>query len=106
MPYSEIDSDPENGFSGRNVLIPKQDTTMKAQVRPLNCGRGNITTTSCGNIEKRGGRGVQSLSRGPRASGRGSRTRWGTIYCNVPLNKQVDNSNANTPSLPAISDDE
>ena len=34
------------------------------------------------------------------------RARGGTIHRNAPSNEQVDNSNANTPGLPVVSDDE
>ena len=75
--YSENHSDPENDFLGRKILIPKQDSTMRAQGRPLNFGWWKVTTTSQGRVRKRGERKVQSLSRSPRARGRGPGTRGG-----------------------------
>ena len=67
MSYSEVDSDPENDFSGREISISKQDATTTMRGRQLTLGRGNVTTTSRGRVRIRGGRGVQSLSRGSRA---------------------------------------
>ena len=42
--YSEVDSDPENDFSGRKISISKQDATTTTRGRQLTLGRGNITT--------------------------------------------------------------
>ena len=80
--HSEVDSDPENDFSGRKISISKQHATTTTQGRQLTLGRGNVTTTSCGRVKTSGGRGVQSLSRGSRARGRGATTRGGTICRN------------------------
>ena len=80
--YSEVDSDPENDFSGRKISISKQDATTTTRGRQLTLGRGNVTTTSRGRVKTSGGRGVQSLSRGSRARGRGATTRGGTIRRN------------------------
>ena len=44
--YSEVDSDPENDFSGRKILISKQDATTTTRGRQLTLGRVNVTTTS------------------------------------------------------------
>ena len=104
--YSEVDSDPENDFSGRKISISKQDATTTTRGRQLTLGRGNVTTTSRGRVRTRGGRGVQSLSRGSRARGRGATTRGGTIRRNGQSIDQNDNSNANTTGLPAVSDKE
>ena len=42
--YSEVDSDPENDFSGRKISISKQDATTTTRDRQLTLGKGNITT--------------------------------------------------------------
>ena len=104
--YSEVDSDPENDFSGRKILISKQDVTTTMQGRQLTLGRGNVTTTSCGRVRTRDGRGVQSLRRGSRAGGGGATTHGGTIHHNGQSINQNDNSNANITGLPAVSDKE
>ena len=106
MSYSEVDSDPENYFSGRKISISKQDATTTTRGRQLTLGRGNVTTTSYGRVITRGGRGAQSLSRGSRARGRGATTCGGTIRRNGQSIDQNDNSNANTTGLPAVSDKE
>ena len=105
--YSEVDSGPENDFSGRKISILKQDATTTTRGRHLILGRWNVTTTSRGRVRRtRGGRGVQSLSRGSRARGRGAITRGGTICRNGQSIDQNDNSNANTTGLPAVFDKE
>ena len=104
--YSEVDSDPENDFSGRKISISKQDATTTTQGRQLTLGRGNVTTTSRGRVRSRGGRRVQSLIRGSRARGRDAATCGGTTRCNGKSIDQNDNSNANTTGLPAVSDKE
>ena len=80
--YSEVDSDPENDFSGRKISISKQDATTTTRGRQLTLGKGNVTTTSRGRVKTSGGKGVQSLSRGSRARGRDATTRGGTIRRN------------------------
>ena len=104
--YLEVDSDPENDFSGKKISISKQDATTTTRGRQPTLGRGNVTTTSHGRVITRGGRGVQSLSRGSRARGRGATTCGGTIRRNGQSIDQNDNSNANTTGLPAVSDKE
>ena len=101
--YLEVDSDPENDFPGKKVLIQKHTTTRGRQ---LNRGRRNVTTASSGRARTLSGRVIQSLSRGPRCQGRGPRTRRGTIHRHAAPSEQIDNRNSNTPDFPEMSDDE
>lgn len=67
--YSEIDSAPENDFSGRKITISNKGATETTTTRgrKVTRGRGNVTRGSRGRVKTHGGRGVQSLSRSSRA---------------------------------------